>query len=87
MEKKTPTNHPHSVGGGILKKEVCEMKQITITRGLYRKPDANEEGTPTSVVDRGSTMGQMGEPDVHPNQLFYRCKPDANKKPPLTRRT
>ncbi len=31
------------------------------------------------------TKGQEGEPYVHRNQLFYKCKPDANKrKPPLT---
>jgi hypothetical protein len=26
------------------------------------------------------TKGQEGEPYVHRNQLFYKCKPDANKK-------
>jgi hypothetical protein len=41
VEKKTPTNHPHPVGGGILKKEVCETKQITNARGLYCKPHTN----------------------------------------------
>ena len=36
-------------------------------------------------ADGGSTLGQVGEPYVHPNQLLYYCKPDANKeKPPPT---
>jgi hypothetical protein len=48
VEKKTPTNHPHPVGGGILKKEVCETKQITNARDLYCKPDANKKAKPVT---------------------------------------
>jgi hypothetical protein len=53
--KKAPTNHPHSVGGGILKKEVCDTKQITNARGLYCKPNAKKKKAPT---DQSSTQGQ-----------------------------
>ena len=43
VEKKTPTNHPHSVGGGLSKiKEVCETKQITNARDFYSKLDAKK---------------------------------------------
>ena len=56
VKKKTPTNHPHPVGGGLLKiRRLCETKQITNARGLYCKPDAKKKKTPT---DQSSTQGQ-----------------------------
>jgi hypothetical protein len=56
VKKKTPTKHPHSVGGGILKKEVCETKQITITRGLYCKPDAKKKVPPPTLCRWGQPV-------------------------------
>ena len=63
-----------------------------VTFSLQPVPAGNSiEGwkkrTPTSVVDGGPTMGQGGELYVHPNQLFYRCKPDAKKKAPTDQST
>ena len=59
QEKRTPTNHPHSIGGGLLKKEVCEMKQITNAKGLYCKPDANKKKAP---IDTSLTKADEGGP-------------------------
>jgi hypothetical protein len=42
-----------------------------------------EKRTPTDPMPMGATLG-LSEPNVHRNQLFYYCKPDAKKKPPLT---
>jgi hypothetical protein len=52
-EKKTPTNHPHSVGGGLSKiKEVCETKQITNATDFYSKLDAKEKLPPSTSRTR-----------------------------------
>jgi hypothetical protein len=47
-----------------------------------------EKKTPIDTsLTKADGGGPSGEPYVHRNQLFYRCKPDANKrKPPLTDR-
>jgi hypothetical protein len=58
-EKKTPTNHPHSVGGGILKKEVCETKQITNARDFYSKLDAKEKLPPSNGAPAIARWGRV----------------------------
>ena len=60
------------------------MKQITITRGLKRKPDANEEGTPTSVEDGVSTLNQVDEPYPHPIVLLLQTQREQKKVEPVT---